>query len=183
MAVDAVLGFKVRSNTKSENIRLMKDGFLLGNISGKGIESVPIVIKKDEFKKTYKKHGRNLVLKLESPDQNDHEVMVKAIQSNPKNYEYHHVDFQKVVFTDTIKADVAVKYTGTEFLQPQRLVLSRLVDVVQVSGLPQDIPHVIEYDLSKAIAGENIFAGDLTMPEGIKLELEEKQLIGSIILV
>lgn len=183
MAVDAVLGFKVRSNTKPENIRLMNDGFLLGNISGKGIESVSIVVKKDEFKKTYKKHGRNLVLKLESPDQNNYEVMVKAIQTNPKSNDYHHVDFQKVVFTDAIKAEVAVKYTGTEFLQPQKLVLSRLVDVVPVSGLPQDIPHVIEYDLSKSQAGDNIFAGDLTLPEGINLELDEKQLIGSIIAV
>jgi large subunit ribosomal protein L25 len=181
MAVDAVLKFDVRQNSRAENNRLIKGGFLLGNINSKGNESVAVAIKKDEFKKTYKKYGRNCVLKLEDQDQQSFIVMVKAIQTNPKDYEFHHVDFQKVVFTDIVKADVSIKYTGVEFIQAKRLVLNRLVDAVTVTGLPQDIPHVIEYDLSNSKAGDNILIGDLTFPEGIKPEAEDKQLIASII--
>lgn len=181
MAVDAVLKFDLRKKSKAENIRLMKNGYLLGSIYGKGIEAVSIVIKKDEFKKTFKHYGRNCVLQLVNQDQLSYEVMVKDIQTNPKNYDYYHVDFQRVVFTDNIKAEVPVKYSGSEFLQAKRLVLNRLIDVIPVSGLPQDIPHVIEFDLSNLNAGDNILVSDLKFGEGIRPEIDDNQLIASII--
>ncbi len=181
MSVDAILNFDIRSNSKPENNRLTKGGYLLGNINGKGMESIPIAVKKDEFKKIYKKYGRNCILKLDNRNQQGYEVMVKAIQMNSWDNEYHHVDFQKVMFTDMVKAYVAVKYRGNEFLQAKKLVLNRLMDTVPVSGLPQDIPHVIEFDLSNLNAGANITVGDLVFPEGVKPEIEGQQLIGSIL--
>ncbi len=181
MSVDAVLKYDIRSNSKPENSRLTKDGYLLGNINGKGMDSIAIALKKDEFKKTVKKYGRNCVLKLEDQDQQSHEVMVKAIQVNPRDYDYYHVDFQKVLFTDAVKADVAIKYKGAEFLQAKKLILNRLVDSIPVSGLPQDIPHVIEFDLSNSNGGDNITVADLTFPEGIVPEWEAQQLVGSIL--
>ena len=181
MAIDAVLQFDIRSNSKPENIRLIKDGYLLGNVNGRGMESVAIAVKKDEFKKVYKKHGRNCILKLENQSQQSYEVMVKDIQMNQKNYEYHHVDFQKIAFKDTVKAEVTVKYTGAEYLQAKRLILNRLTSVITVSGLPQDIPHTIEFDLSEMNAGDNIYVGDLKYPEGIQPENDTKELIGSIL--
>ena len=181
MAIDAVLQFDIRSNSKPENIRLIKDGYLLGNVNGRGMESVAISVKKDEFKKAFKKHGRNCILKLENPSQQSYEVMVKDIQMNPKDYDYHHVDFQKIVMEDIVKAEVTLKYTGAEYLQAKRLVLNRLASVITVSGLPQDIPHTIEFDLSEMNAGDNIYVGDLKYPEGVKPENDEKELIGSIL--
>ncbi|HHV10363.1 MAG TPA: 50S ribosomal protein L25 [Clostridiales bacterium] len=181
MAVDAVLKFEARSNSKNENKRLIKEGFLLGNVNCRGLDSVAVAVRKEEFRKVYKKYGRNCILKLEGEDQQDFEVMVKAIQTNPKDYDYQHVDFQKVLFTDAVKADVAIRYTGIEFLQAKRLVLNRLFDVIPVVGLPQDIPHVIEFDLSNAKAADNILVGDLAFPEGITPEMDKKQLIASVI--
>ena len=181
MAVDAVLNYDIRSNSKSERRKLKSNGYILANINGKGMDSIAIVVKKDEFMKTYKSYRRNCVIRLEGKELDSHEVMVKAVQVDPKTYEYHHVDFQKVAFTDPIKADVSIKYIGTEYLQPKRLILNRLTDAVPVSGLPQDIPHEVEYNVSELNLGDNIYAGDLKLPEGIKLELDEKTLIGSII--
>jgi len=181
MAVDAVLNYEIRSNSKAERSKLLSKGYILANINGKGMDSIAVVVKKDEFKKTYKSYGRNCVIRLEGKELDSHEVMVKAIQFNPKTYDYYHIDFQKVVFTDFIKADVSIKYIGTEYLQPKRLILNRLIDAVPVSGLPQDIPHDIEFNVSELNLGDNIYAGDLKLPEGIKLEMDEKTLIGSII--
>lgn len=183
MAIDAVLNYDIRSNSKSERNRLVNDGYILANINGKGMDSIPIKIKKDEFRKTYKKHGRNCVLRLEAieNDQNSYDVMVKDIQVDAKNYDLHHVDFQRVVFTESFKADVSLKYKGLEYLQPKRLILNRLTDVIPVSGLPQDIPHEIEFDVSDLQAGDNIYAGDLKLTDNIKLEVDEKTLIASII--
>lgn len=181
MAIDVVLSYEIRSNLKSERNKLINSGYVLANINGRGMESIPIAVRRDEFSKAYKKYGRNCVIKLEGKDKNSYDVMVKAIQVDPKKYQYYHIDFQRVVFSDTIKADVAIKYKGIEYLQAKRLLINRLTDVIPVSGLPQDIPHFIEFDVSKLELGANIYAGDLNMPAGIKLELDEKTLIGSII--
>jgi large subunit ribosomal protein L25 len=181
MVVDAVLKYDLRSVGKAENVSLIKNNYLLGSICGKGMESVSIALKKDELKKTLKKYGRNCIIKLESNSGESYEVIVKAVQS--KNYDYHHVDFQKVAFTDLIKADVTVKYIGVEFLQPKRLILNRIADTVPVSGLPLDIPHFVEYDVSNVNAGDNIYVNDLVFAEGIKPEVDENHMIGSIIAV
>lgn len=181
MAVDAVLNYDIRSNLKSERNKLINNGYILANVSGKGMDSIPIAVKRDEFNKTYKKYGRNCVIKLEGADKKSYEVMVKAIHVSPKNYQYYHIDFQRVTFNDIIKADVSIKYKGTEYLQSKRLILNRLTDTISVSGLPQDIPQNIEFDVSELNLGDNIYAGDLSLPSGIKLEMDEKTLIGSII--
>lgn len=181
MAELARLEFVVRENVKkSENKRWMRNGYLIANINGKGMASIPIVIKKDEFRKVLKEYGKNCVLKLKGNSQ-EYDVMVKLIQTDPKNYEYHHVDFQRVLLTERIKAEVSIKYLGVEFLEAKRLVLNRLVDAIAVSGLPQDIPDMIEYDVSKLKAGDNIYIKDLTLSKELKLEMDDDQLIGSII--
>ncbi len=182
MADFAVLNFNVREKvSKSENKVLMKNGYVLGNINNKGTESISIVLKRDEFRKTLKQYGRNAVLKLEGADNNSYHVMVKDIQTSLKDYDVHHVDFQQVQLTERVRADVALKYIGTEFLEPKRLILNRLMDSVPVTGLPQDIPEVIEFDVSKLEGGSNILIKDLAFQTDIKSELEDDQLLGSII--
>lgn len=182
MAEFAVLNYDMRDKvTKSENKALMKNGYLLANINSKGEKSVSIVLKKDEFRKTLKQHGRNAVLKLEGKDNKNFHVMVKDIQTNAKDYDFHHVDFQQVQLTEKVRAEVALKYTGTEFLEAKRLILNRLLDTIPVSGLPQDIPEVIEHDVSKLESGSNILVKDLNFHNDITPELEGDQLIGSII--
>ncbi len=182
MANTATLKFNVRREVnKSENKRLMREGYLIGNINSKNVPSIPIAILKSEFKSLIKTHGRNGVFRLEGPDKT-YDVMVKAIQINPGNYEYHHVDFQNVLLDERVKANVVIKYTGTEFLEAKRLILSRLVDSVPVSGLPHDIPEIVEFDVATLEGGANILVEDLTFAEGIIPEVDGKQLIGSILL-
>ncbi len=182
MAEIITLAFDNRGKiSKGEKKLLQKNGYLIGNINNRGDESIAITLKKDEFKKTLKKHGRNCVMKLVSPDQNSYDVMVKEIQVNPKDYDYHHVDLQQVSLNEVVKADVAVKYIGTEFLEGKRLVLNRLMDLVPVLGLPNDIPDSVEVDVSNLNSGDNIYVGDLKFAESIKLEIDNKLLVGSII--
>lgn len=97
MAVDAVLNYEIRSNLKSERNKLINNGYILANINGRGMESIPIAVRRDDFRKAYKKHGRNCVIKLEGKEKNSYDVMIKDIQVDPKKYQYYHIDFQRVV--------------------------------------------------------------------------------------
>ncbi|MGB8454062.1 MAG: 50S ribosomal protein L25 [Anaerocolumna sp.] len=172
------MNFVVRTaTTKGANNSLRKEGYLPGNIYGKGIKPLSIAVKKDEIRKYLNKYGRNSIYQLENPSQETYTVMIKEVQVSPVNHEYHHIDFQHVILSEEIKTEVLIKITGTEILDSKRLFLNRQLDTVLVSGLPQNIPDNIEIDVSNLSAGETVKIGDLKLPDGIQLELAAEQVI------
>ncbi|NLO08394.1 MAG: 50S ribosomal protein L25 [Clostridiales bacterium] len=181
MAQAAKLKVEVRKEvSKKENKRFQNDGYIIGVINQKGLDSVPVAVKKDEFRKVLKDNGRNAILKLQDSDKNSYDVMVKTIELSPMKFEYYHIDFQKVSLTEVIKVDVALRFTGADFLKPKRLILNRQMDTIQVAGLPQDIPDSIEVDVTDSEDGDSIFVSDLAFGKGITTDVDPNQLVASI---
>jgi large subunit ribosomal protein L25 len=180
MAVTAVLKIEVRKEvSKKDNKKLLNDGYIIGVINHKGMDSIPVAVRKDEFRRVLKENGRNALLKLQDSDNNSYDVMVKTIELSPMKYEYHHVDFQVVSLTDSIKVDITLKFTGVEFLESKRLILNRQMDTIRVSGLPQDIPDTIEVDVSDKNSGDCIFVSDLKFDNGITCEVDPTHLVAN----
>lgn len=165
---------------KGKNKKLRENGFIPGIISGKGMESIPVAVKKDEFRKCLNKFGRNAIIKLNSSDGNEYNVMVKGFQTSLLHYDIIHIDFQKVSLSEEIKAQVPIKITGQELLEAKRLILNRQLDAVLVTGLPQDIPDDIEVDVSNLTPGSTIKLSDLTLPKGLTLSSGSDQLLLSV---
>lgn len=181
MAKAVVLKIEVRNEvSKKENKKLLKNGYIIGVINQKGMDSIPVAVKKDEFRRALKENGRNAILKLQDSDKNSYDVMVKTIEMSPMKYEYYHIDFQKVSLTEEIKVDVSLKFVGTDLFKAKRLILNRQMDTIQVSGLPQDIPDAIEIDLTDKESRDSIFVRDLVFGKGITTEVDEAQLVASI---
>lgn len=182
MAETATLKVEVRKElTKAEKKRYLKNGYIIGVVSQKGLESVPIAVRKDEFRKVLKQNGRNAILKLYDSDKNSYDVIVKTIDVTPLTYEYRHVDFQKISLNEEIKVEVALKFIGTDLLTSKRLILNRLMDTVPVSALPQDVPDAIEVDVSDKSDGDNIYVKDLVVGKGITIEEDGDHMVASII--
>ncbi|WP_313129061.1 50S ribosomal protein L25 [Anaerocolumna sp.] len=165
---------------KGKNKQLRNSGFIPGIISGKGMESIPVAVKKDEFRQCLNKFGRNAIIKLNSSDGKEYNVMVKGFQTSPLYYEIIHIDFQQVSLSEEIKAQVPIKITGQELIEAKRLILNRQLDVVLVTGLPQDIPDDIEVDVSNLASGSTIKLSDLTLPKGLTIASGTDQLLLSI---
>lgn len=181
MAETAVLKITERKDvSKKENKRLQAKGYIVGVINQRGMDSIPVAVKKDEFRRVLKENGRNAILKLQDSDNNSYDVMVKTIAISPMKYEYHHVDFQKVSLTEAVKVDVTLKFVGTEFLEGKRLILNRQMDTILLSGLPQDIPDAIEVDVADKNGGDSISVGDLQLGKGITTDLDPAQTVASI---
>jgi len=55
-----VMNVELRKSTrKGDNNQLKREGYLLGNIAGKGVDSISIAVKKDVFRRSMKEFGRN----------------------------------------------------------------------------------------------------------------------------
>lgn len=171
-----VMNVELRTSTrKGDNKKLKREGYLLGNIAGKGVESIAIAVKKDEFRRSIKKLGRNGIFKLAASDGQKYTVMAKEIHIESIVNEISHLDFQMVSLTEKIKQEVAIKITGTELLESKRLLINSSIDSILVEGLPQDIPDEIVIDVSNLEAGASIEFSEVKLPEGITANLEPDQ--------
>ncbi|MBH1941795.1 50S ribosomal protein L25 [Mobilitalea sibirica] len=180
MTEAATLKCEMRKNvTKAENKRLLREGYIIGVIFGKGLESNPVAVKKEDLRKTMKENGRNSVMKLKV-SRKSYNVMIKNIQTTPLKYEYYHVDFQQVSLTETVKAEVPIKFLGLEYFENTRLILNRHMDSLLISGLPQDIPQAIECDISHANVGDTIHVSDLKLNSGITTEVDSTHVVATV---
>jgi len=166
--------------TKGKNKKFRNEGFIPGIISGRGMESIPVAVKKDEFRKCLNKFGRNAIIKLNSSDGKEYNVMVKGFQTSPLVYDIIHIDFQKVSLSEEIKAQVSIKIVGQDLLEAKRYVLNRQMDTIWVTGLPQNIPDDIEVDVSNLVAGNTIYLSDLSLPSDLTAIGEADQIIISV---
>ena len=66
-------------SSSRSNKRLRRNGFFPGVIYSKDMESVSIIIKKDEFKKRITEFGKNSGYKLEQPDGTTYNVVIKNL--------------------------------------------------------------------------------------------------------
>ena len=181
MQETAIMNIETRSSTsKGANKLLRRNGYLPGNIFGRGVESISIAVKKDDFRKAIKEFGRNAVFKLVAPNNEAYTVMTKDIQVAPIINEISHLDFQLVSLSEEIKQEVAIKIIGTEFLEAKRLLLNSHVDLITVNGLPHDIPHDIEIDVANMVSGDSILFKDLKLPKGITSDLDPELKIISV---
>ena len=173
MENSGVLDIKLRtSNQKGDNNQLKREGYLLGNIVGKGVASVAIAVKKDEFLRTIKKVGRNAVLTLVASKDAKYTVMTKDIDIEPIKNEISHLNFEFVSLSEKITQEVAITIIGSELLESKRLLINSSSNSILVEGLPQDIPDNIELDVSNLEAGDSIQFSDVKLPAGITANLD-----------
>ena len=168
MAKQVLLQAERRTELKTRaSKRLRKAGFVPAIIYGKNMDSVPIKVRSDDFRRLVKEHGRNAIITIKlNGDMSYNAIVKKVFFENMKN-DLQHVDFQHVSMDEEIKAIVPIRIVGREALESRRLVLIRQIDDVKIKGLPQDIPEHVEIDVSDLEAGDHVTIGDIKYPEGI----------------
>ncbi len=181
MAESAILKYEVREKaSKPERKKFLNEGYVLGVIFGKGMESVPVAVNKSDFRSVVKDFGRNAVIKMQGPDDVEYNVMVKNVDLTPMTYEYHHVDFQQVSLTEVMEASVTIRFVGTEFIGAKGLIVNPQMDEITVSALPHNIPDVIEVDVTHCEDGDSILIKDLKLPSDVTTNMDEEELVATV---
>ncbi len=148
---------------------LRRAGQIPAVLYGKGIDSVPIAIDSKQMRKIMSQslgHIHKIMVEDVGLEGN---VMVQAIDRDPITGEVIHIDLHRISLTDKVKVEVPVTVVGEEELTKQGLVLQRQLRDISVECLPGDIPNEFEIDVSHLNFGDTILAGDLKMPEGVKI--------------
>jgi large subunit ribosomal protein L25 len=129
-------------------------------------------------------HASILTMKL---DGESHKVLLRDYQMHPFKPLVMHVDFQRVSADRKIHMRVPLHFTNADVAPGVKLqggMVSHVMNELDVSCLPADLPEFIEVDLKDLTAGHSIHVSDLKLPKGVEAVLHrgEDPVVATILL-
>lgn len=167
------------SITKPAVKALRKDGYLIANIYGKGMENISAAFKRNEYIK-YLKNKTTLAFDIKV-DGKVLSVVVKEYQKCPITSDLLHVDL--MVAQKGVRASyfIPVVATGSAKGLKNKGLLMIHTKRVPVRCTLENLPNDITLDVSDLDTGDNILIRDLTLPETLECFLDPRVPVVGII--
>lgn len=99
-------------------------------------------------------------------------AILKDVQRHPAKNQILHLDLQRVLENEKIRMSIPLHFVGggsAPGVKTQGGVVSHLLNDVEVSCLPKDLPEYIEVDLSEMVMNEIKRLSDLKLPAGVEI--------------
>jgi large subunit ribosomal protein L25 len=97
-------------------------------------------------------------------------AIVRDVQMHPARNAVVHVDLQRVVETEKLRIHLPIHFKGEAVapgVKTQGGIVSHLMQDVEISALPADLPEFLELDLSDMNLNETRYLGDIKLPDGV----------------
>jgi large subunit ribosomal protein L25 len=110
------------------------------------------------------------ILEMELGD-NTSKVLLRDVQYHPFRPLVQHVDFQRVDARTRMTVKVPLHFKGEEESTAVKLdhnLVNHVMNELEVSCLPADLPEFIEVDLSGLTKNATIHVNDIKLPKGLK---------------
>ncbi len=102
------------------------------------------------------------------------QVLLRSVNMHPYKPQVQHVDFQRVQKNKKLHMKVPLHFVNAEKspgVKDQGGVVSHVVNELDISCLPDDLPEFVEVDLGGLAVGNSIHARDLALPKGVELAI------------
>ena len=129
-------------------------------------------------------HASILTLKLEGGAE---QVLLRAFNMHPVKSQVQHVDFQRVSKDKKIHMKVPLHFVNaanSPGVKEQAGVITHVLNELDISCLPDDLPEFIEVDLAQIAVGNSVHARELVLPKGVEaiLHKDENPVVATVIL-
>jgi len=149
--------------------RLYREGKVLGNLYGRGKESIPVVADYELIRKTIEAAGKNHPIELTVEGEKEHLVLIKNIDVDPAKGRFRHVEFHMVNRNEKVEAEVPVELVGTSPAVLAGNIVVTLNDVVVVEAVPANLPEKLEADAELLKDPDDIITlADLKLPPNVE---------------
>jgi large subunit ribosomal protein L25 len=118
-------------------------------------------------------HASILTLDMEGGKE---QVLLRAVNMHPYKPLVQHVDFQRVSKDKKIHMKVPLHFVNAEKspgVKEQGGVVSHVLNELDISCFPDDLPEFIEVDLGGLSVGNSIHARELKLPKGVEAVLSK----------
>ena len=128
-------------------------------------------------------HASILTLKLEGAAE---EVLLRAFNMHPWKGHVQHIDFQRISKDKKIHMKVPLHFANAEKspgVKEQGGVPNHVINELDVTCLPDDLPEFIEVDMAHLTIGHSIHVKDLKLPKGVEAVLHrgENPVVATVI--
>lgn len=165
-----VIAFPRKEQGSGASRRLRNAGQTPGIIYGGSEAPIAIALDHNALFHALKKetfHSSILDMEIEGKVQ---KVLLRDFQMHAYKQLVMHADFQRVDAKQKIHVKVPLHFVNAEVSPAVKLssaIVSHVMNELDVSCLPGDLPEFIEVDLSKIEAGQSIHLSNLNLPKGV----------------
>jgi len=99
-------------------------------------------------------------------------AIVRDVQMHPARNAVVHVDLQRVVESEKLRIHLPIHFKGEAVapgVKTQGGVVSHLMQDVEISAMPADLPEFLELDLSNMNLNETRYLADIALPPGVTI--------------
>jgi large subunit ribosomal protein L25 len=180
---ELVIEVERRSSTgKGHNRKLRKLGVIPAVVYGGGKEAVPVSVDRHVVTELLRQEkGRNtlFLLKMKGTKQ-ERQAMLRDAQVDPLTRQYIHLDFIRVMKGQRLKVEVPVVLQGESVGVKAGGFLDWLSRSLHVECAAEAIPSAFTIDVSGLDLGNQVTAGQIPLPEGVKLLDDSHRLVVAV---
>lgn len=157
--------------------RLRRDGKAPAIIYGPVIEKpLPVTIDTKELDRTYHDYGSFTLIDVQVEDDQDYTVYIRDVESDLIYWTPMHAELYAPNLNVAMTAQIPIHMVGES---PSRDgAVTQTLDTVELSGLPANLPSVIEVDVSRLEEIDaSIYVSELEIPDNVELLTDPEELI------
>ena len=120
-------------------------------------------------------------------DGSKEQVLLRALNMHPYKMQVQHVDFQRVSKDKKVHMKVPLHFANAEKsagVKEQGGIVSHILNELNITCLPADLPEFIEVDLSSLTVGHSLHVRDIALPKGVEpvLHKNENPVVATVII-
>lgn len=164
--------------------RVRAQGYVPGVVYGNE-QSLLVSLPANDLDKLIKHGGNHSIISLDLEGaKKKQNVVLKAVQRNPKKGNIVHVDFLLINLNQEIEQTVPIAVIGEEDSPGLRAggLIQTISRDVAIKGKAKDLPDHITVDISETEIGTQIKVADLKAPSGIEIISNPEEGILAIVL-
>ena len=170
----AVLNATVRTEVGSNAVKqVRKAGRIPAVLYGHGEQNVNLSLAGDEVSALIRHGGKLVDLKGDVADT----ALIRDVQWSTFGTDVLHVDLARVSAEELVRVTVPVEVKGTAAGTREGGVVELVVHDVEVECSAATIPDKIEVRVHELQVGDSLKAGDIVLPEGMRLLADPDMII------
>ena len=157
---------------KGASRRLRREGKVPAIIYGAGRPTKKLAFDQNSVLRELEKESfYSSILNIKVGDKNQ-AAIIKDIQRHPAKRQILHMDFQRIVAGEKIRMHVPIHFINEEIAVGVKQgggSVSHLMNDVEISCLPKDLPEYFEVDIAGMDVDEMLYLSDIKLPAGVEI--------------
>jgi large subunit ribosomal protein L25 len=177
------LDSKVRNQSgKSAARRLRREGHVPAVAYGKDLPSLRLAVHpKGLYDILKSKHGQNTVVELGIDGERKITALLRDYTVHPVTRELLHADFVEIRLDKPVDVEVPFICKGKAAGVVLGGILRQVYRRLPIRALPEQIPAVIEHDVTALNLGDHVKTSDLSLPPGVTVRLPADQTVAGVV--